>query len=146
MAFGTDTIAWGDNTIAAGNKSIAFGTESVALGENAYAKGKASGYFGKGRSVSAYVIDSEVGVANSDPWYTLSLESSASSAAGYPDGRGTEGFRVLPGMYITEYGTDDYPQQPGWLIKNVEYIPMNLDWVCKVYIDDPNDDAPSDPQ
>lgn len=146
VAFGTDTIAWGDNTIAAGNGSIAVGTESVALGEKAYTKGKASGYFGKGRSVSAYVIDSEVGVANSDPWYILTLESPAGSNAGYPDGRGVEEFRVLPGMYITEYGTDVNSEQPGWLIKNVEYIPQNLGWTCKVYIDDPNEDAPSDPQ
>lgn len=123
VAFGTDTIAFGDNTIVAGNKSIAVGTESVALGENAYTRGKASGYFGKGKSVSAYVIDSGVDVANSDPWYTLYLESSAGSAAGYPDGRGKEAFRVLPGMYITEYETDVNSEQPGWLIKNVEYIP-----------------------
>lgn len=144
VAFGTDTIAFGDNTIAAGNKSIAVGTESVAFGENAYTKGKASGYFGKGRSVSAYVVDT--GVTNSDPWYILTLESPAGSNAGYPDGRGREEFRVLPGMYITEYETDVNSEQPGWLIKNVEYIPMNLEWVCKVYIDDPNEDAPSDPQ
>lgn len=146
VAFGTDTIAWGDNTIAAGNGSIAVGTESVAFGENAYTKGKASGYFGKGRSVSAYVVDSEVGVANSDPWYRLTLDSSVGIVAGYPDGRGVEDFRVLPGMYITEYGTDVNSEQPGWLIKNVEYIPQNLEWTCKVYIDDPNEDAPSDPQ
>lgn len=144
VAFGTDTIAFGDNTIAAGNKSIAVGTESVAFGENAYTKGKASGYFGKGRSVSAYVVDT--GVTNSDPWYILTFESSAGSAAEYPDGRGREEFRVLPGMYITEYETDVNSEQPGWLIKNVEYIPQNLGWTCKVYIDDPNEDAPSDPQ
>ena len=145
VAFGTDTIAWGVNTVAAGNESVAFGTESVAFGEKAYTKGKASGYFGKGRSVSAAVINSETGVANSDPWYILALELSPGSAAGYPDGQGLEDFRVLPGMYITEQGGENYPQQPGWLIKNVEYIPMNLEWLCKVYIDDPNDNAPVDP-